>query len=658
MGRELSDIGPYEIVDLVFAIGGQGHLIHARRDGKDFLLKQLVAAEDDDVAHQRFSREAWFLKAIDHDNIVKLVEFAEFHGRRYIVMEKLPGQTLYEELRQRRRLDPDRVVRIARQHLAALSSLHSYGIAYRDGKPDNLQINPDDNDHTWLLDLGYACFVDDKNRLTRPGTPIPGVAGYRAPEQLKGGVYIQSDLFTVAVIMYEALSGVHPFGNSDERVLEGTYIPLRRRVPGLPSYIEFAIDKMLAPKLADRPSASEALGLLADPARGLRVVERERIVWVETPRQPLLFRVTAASAPGVLAGAVGGLTPDALIVNAIDAAAVKAVREVADATSIPLLVDPMLERSTFVGFARGAPPLPYEPADGDPYTLDDLDKVEDIQTVARLALVVEAECGASVPIIPGFLTADVSGDGWLGCNSHLLDVAVAALDPQQPFAVRVSTSLEAIPTARARSRLVEALGRHDPDAYLLSIDGLAPAANTEQLVRALELCNELEAAGGRVIMSGVGGLEPFFSAFGFGSDIELLSDPPFSARPSTAYRKPRFAFPSLLTSVNLADAKMLLERGRVAEARCRCPACSGSRSIDDRLARAVEHNAATAVREQVLLHSHVVEDRTQVLCAQIEVALRLEAQERIGQWERRVERLKNLENALASAAERLARRAA
>ena len=143
-----------------------------------------------------------------------------------------------------------------------------------------------------------------------------------------------------------------------------------------------------------------------------------------------------------------------------------------------------------------------------------------------------------MPMIPGFLTTDVSGDGWLGGTSHLLDVAVATLDPQQPFLVRVSTTLEAIPTTRARSRLVEALGRHNPDAYLLSIDGLPPAADAEQLLRALELCSDLERAGGRVIMSGVGGLEPFFAAFGFGSDVELLGDPSFSARPSTAHRMP------------------------------------------------------------------------------------------------------------------------
>ena len=106
----MSNIGPYEVQDLFFATGGQGHLIHARRGGKDFLLKQLLAADDDEVAHQRFSREAWFLDAIDHENIVKLVEFAEYDGRRYIVMEKLPGHTLYEEMRGGRRIGPDRVV--------------------------------------------------------------------------------------------------------------------------------------------------------------------------------------------------------------------------------------------------------------------------------------------------------------------------------------------------------------------------------------------------------------------------------------------------------------------------------------------------------------------------------------------------------------------
>jgi hypothetical protein len=654
----LNNIGPYQVVDLLYAFGGQGHLIHARRGGRDYLLKQLIAGDDDEVAHERFSREAWFLDAIDHENIVKLVEFAEYEGRRYIVMEKLPGHTLYEEMRGGRRIDPDRVLRIARQYLTALTVLHGYGIAYRDGKPDNVQVYPKNNDHTWLLDLGYACFVGDNKRLTKPGGPIPGVDGYRAPEQLSGGVYVQSDVFTVGVIMYEAISGVHPFGRSDDRVRSGKYTPLRRRVPSLPSYIEFAVDQMLAPKITKRPSASKALALLDDPARGLRVLNRERAAWLDRSRLPSLFRVTAASAPGTLAAVGDGAVPDALVVSATDAVAIRAAREMSAATNTPLLVDPTLERSAFVGFTRGSAPLAYEPADGDPYTLEDLETGEDLRTLARMALVVEAECGATLPMIPGFLTTDVSGDGWLGCNSQLLDVAVAAIDSEQPFIVRVSTSLEAIPTTRARTQLVEALGRHSPDAYLLSIDGLAPAADGEQLLRALELCTDLERGGGRVVMSGVGGLEPFFSAFGIGCEVELLSDPPFSARPSTSYRKPRFAFPSLLGSLNLSDAKTLLERGRIAEARCRCAACRRSTSVDERLMNAVEHNAAATVRQRALFHTHPSQDRIPILRAEIEIALRLEAQEQVGEWRRRVERLTHLDMAVSSAAERLARLAA
>ena len=91
--------------------------------------------------------------------------------------------------------------------MTALSVLHGYGIAYRDGKPDNVQVYPEGNDDAWLLDLGYAAFVGEKNRLTKPGGPVPGVEGYRAPEQLRGGLFVQSDVFTVGVIMYEALSG-------------------------------------------------------------------------------------------------------------------------------------------------------------------------------------------------------------------------------------------------------------------------------------------------------------------------------------------------------------------------------------------------------------------------------------------------------------------
>src|SRR5690606_16918925 len=174
----------------------------------------------------RFEREAKVLAALSHPNIVSLVDYGVEDGRAYLVMELLKGRTVGELLDEVDVLEPRRALHIVRQVVRALAYAHGEGLLHRDLKPDNvfLQALPDTPDHVRLLDFGFAKFVGDDGRdgppLTQAGT-VFGTPRYMAPEQLTGAnVDGRADLYAVAVILYEMLSGRRPFEGEIRDVLK------------------------------------------------------------------------------------------------------------------------------------------------------------------------------------------------------------------------------------------------------------------------------------------------------------------------------------------------------------------------------------------------------------------------------------------------------
>src|SRR5205823_10025432 len=113
------------------------------------------------------------------------------------------------ELQERRRLDPIRAATIARQVTIALQVFHQLGAVHRDVKPENVQLDGA-SDHVWLLDAGYARYVK-KTRITNPDGRPPGTEGYRAPETLHRYTYKQSDFYSLGMLLYEMITGHHPF---------------------------------------------------------------------------------------------------------------------------------------------------------------------------------------------------------------------------------------------------------------------------------------------------------------------------------------------------------------------------------------------------------------------------------------------------------------
>jgi serine/threonine protein kinase len=188
--------------------GGSGSVWLARdeRNGLDVALK-IIPREGKAAA--RAEREALAARRLRHSRCVRAYDVGHDASHIYIAYEYVPGRTLREALRSGTLTDGD-TVEIAAQVLEALAYAHRAGIVHRDVKPSNILIEHRNEIAVRLLDFGLAQF-DGADTLTAVGD-VPGTLAYIAPERLAGGdATPESDVWAVGVVLWEALSGRHPF---------------------------------------------------------------------------------------------------------------------------------------------------------------------------------------------------------------------------------------------------------------------------------------------------------------------------------------------------------------------------------------------------------------------------------------------------------------
>lgn len=267
-------IGHYEITALLGS-GGNGR-VHAARDtmlGREVAIKSLRPELMNDTSFlDRFRAEASSLARLNHPNIATLYALHPEGSNLYMIMELVRGRTLESMLQQRGGpLPVQECLAIVAQVADGLAYAHSMGVIHRDIKPSNLMIT--DDGRVKIMDFGIAR-VAGSQRLTRDGSII-GTLAYIAPEQLRGSPGDdRSDLYSLAIVVYEMLSGAPPFAADTDYDLIQAHVntkPQRLipKVPGLSVKAEGAILQALAKKPEQRfPSVrafSDALG-----ATGLR----------------------------------------------------------------------------------------------------------------------------------------------------------------------------------------------------------------------------------------------------------------------------------------------------------------------------------------------------------------------------------------------------
>jgi serine/threonine protein kinase len=181
-------------------------------------------------AELRFEREARAAARLgdETDHVVKILDYGVDEGLAYIVMELLKGEDLGRRLRRAGRVAPIDALGILTQVARALKKAHAVGIVHRDLKPENIFLaQRDDGESVKLLDFGVVKELGPSGapQITQP----IGTLEYMSPEQALGSsIDHRTDLWSLAVVLYQALTGVSPFrgGNLPECVLKICHAPV------------------------------------------------------------------------------------------------------------------------------------------------------------------------------------------------------------------------------------------------------------------------------------------------------------------------------------------------------------------------------------------------------------------------------------------------
>lgn len=200
---------------------------------------------------KRFEREAKSLAKLSHPNIVKVHDYGEHEGSPYLVMEYMPGGTLGKILGKP--IPWQTALRLLLPVARGVEYAHKHGIVHRDIKPGNILIT--ENGDPMLSDFGIAKLfeADQTTHLTGTGMAV-GTPEYMAPEQWDGKPSLQSDLYSLGIVLYELVTGRKPYiANTPMSLL------IKQATEPLPSPHQF---------VADLPEALEALlvkSLARDP---------------------------------------------------------------------------------------------------------------------------------------------------------------------------------------------------------------------------------------------------------------------------------------------------------------------------------------------------------------------------------------------------------
>lgn len=255
-GQKISD--RYQIIKSI-GEGGMANVYLAY----DTILDRNVAVKvlrgdlsNDEKFVRRFQREALAASSLSHSNIVEVYDVGEDNGEYYIVMEYIEGKHLKNLLKKRGKLTLSEAVDIMLQITDGMASAHDSYIIHRDIKPQNIMIL--ENGLVKITDFGIAMAMN-ATQLTQTNS-VMGSVHYLPPEQASGqGSTLQSDIYSMGIVMYELLTGELPFkgDNAVEIALKHLKEPIpdiREKISNVPNSVVNIVKKATAKNPKNRYS--------------------------------------------------------------------------------------------------------------------------------------------------------------------------------------------------------------------------------------------------------------------------------------------------------------------------------------------------------------------------------------------------------------------
>src|SRR3954469_20120867 len=194
---------------------------------------------------ERFRREARAVAQLNHPHVVTVIDAGEDDGNPYIVFEYVEGETLKDRIRRLGRLPVAEAVAYAVEIARALECAHSHLLVHRDVKPQNVLIDADGR--AKVTDFGIARSLEAQG-LTATGRVL-GTTDYVSPEQALGHeVTVQSDIYSLGIVLYEMLTGEAPFKADTQVAVAMKHVrePLpdvQRRRPEISAALAAAVER-------------------------------------------------------------------------------------------------------------------------------------------------------------------------------------------------------------------------------------------------------------------------------------------------------------------------------------------------------------------------------------------------------------------------------
>jgi serine/threonine protein kinase len=255
------NFGRYQILELL-GEGGMATVYKAydtrleREVAIKVIRREAFPPDEMEMLLKRFEREAKSLGRLSHPNIVGVIDYGEYEGSPYLVMVYLSGGTLKDRLGTP--MPWQEAIRMLLPVASALDYVHDHNIINRDVKPSNILMT--EKGQPMLTDFGLVKIFGDKENkdasLTSSGTGL-GTPDYMAPEQWTGEPTVQSDLYSLGVVLYEMITGHRPYtadtpaGVLLKQATESLPLP-KQYIPDLPKDVESVLLKVLAKDPRDR----------------------------------------------------------------------------------------------------------------------------------------------------------------------------------------------------------------------------------------------------------------------------------------------------------------------------------------------------------------------------------------------------------------------